>query len=65
MTNQAHRRDRLGASFHEVSLLCQAFENFLVLILAFSPFLSWTTAVIEHDRANELPLWRKPAAAEA
>ena len=28
MTNQAHRRDRLDASFHQVSLLCQDSKYF-------------------------------------
>ena len=46
MENQAHHRDRLDASFHVVPLILQEVESIMVLILAFSSFLSLTTTVI-------------------
>ena len=42
MGNLAHHRDRLDASFHVVSLIPQEVESIMVLILAFSSFLSLT-----------------------
>ena len=65
MKNQAHHRDRLDASLHVVSLFFQEVESIVVLILAFSLFLSLTTAVIVLVCAKWCAFWWKPATAEA
>ena len=57
MENQAHHRDRLDASFRVVSLILQEVESIMVLILAFSSFLSLTTAVSCSIEQNGVLLW--------
>ena len=57
MENQAHHRDRLDASFRVVSLFLQEIESIMVLILAFSSFLSLTTAVSCSIEQNGVLLW--------
>ena len=65
MENQAHHRDRLDASFHVVPLILQEVESIMVLILAFSSFLSLTTTVIALVAVKWGAFWCKPATAEA